>query len=67
MAFIAGSFAALLLAVALVEDTLLERHLYGHTLARDSRLENLSSTLSLKLRGRKEKAGGDKESLQVTL
>ena len=36
VAFIAGSFAALLLAVALVEDTLLERHLYGHTLARDT-------------------------------
>ena len=34
MAFIAGSFAALLLAVALLEDTLLERHLYGHTLVR---------------------------------
>ena len=34
VAFIAGSFAALLLAVALYEDTLLERHLFGHTLVR---------------------------------
>ena len=32
VAFIAGSFAALLLALALVEDTLLERHLFGRTL-----------------------------------
>jgi len=34
VAFIAGSFAALLLALALVEDTLLERHLFGRTLVR---------------------------------
>ncbi len=35
VAFIAGSFAALLLALAMVEDTLLERHLFGRTLVRD--------------------------------
>lgn len=32
MAFIAGSFAALLLFLALMDDTLLERHLYGRNL-----------------------------------
>lgn len=32
IAFIAGSFAALLLFLALMDDTLLERHLYGRTL-----------------------------------
>ena len=32
IAFIAGSFAALLLFLALMDDTLLERHLYGRNL-----------------------------------
>lgn len=32
VAFIAGSFAALLLFMALVDDTLLERHLFGRNL-----------------------------------
>ena len=31
VAFVAGSFAALLLAAALVDDVLLERHLFGRT------------------------------------
>ena len=32
VAFLAGSFAALLLFMALVDDTLLERHLFGRNL-----------------------------------
>ena len=32
VAFIAGSFAALLLFLALMDDSLLERHLYGRNL-----------------------------------
>ena len=32
VAFIAGSFAALFLCLALVDDTLLERHLFGRNL-----------------------------------
>lgn len=32
VAFVAGSFAALLLATALVDDNLLERHLFGRNL-----------------------------------
>ena len=54
VAFIAGSFAALLLAVALVEDTLLERHLYGHTLVYYfGRLLNPTSVVFGNIFGRK--------------